>query len=337
MKLVWRMWVFKIGRVMNITQFSSSLKWCPTSHWHMPTTQRFRELNVPSSYCTKTGAKFKARALQYCLEDDVNILNDQDWICHMDEETLLSVNSVCGNIELLWRRQASIWPRLLSHMLKETLSTGLQRCLIHSGLYISVITNWCCFRVAEWSRKAALPIQCLPQAAFWLERIVCCDSVGGRAEGYIWSRTRRIDCRRLFFLNDRLQRRLHFQLHWRFDPAQLSAMLNLGEMHEKSPFTFSDFLQQRKRWLQGIYLTVQSKQIPIRYKFFPGTELLRMGHNAADNYADLLVSHSFHCLNGVYLDALVGFVAAVNLYMYIFGVVKSFSHKYRWANFGWLF
>jgi len=29
------------------------------------------------------------------------------------------------------------------------------------------------------------------------------------------------------------------------------------------------------------------------------------------------------------VDVLVAFVAAVNLYMYIFGVVKSFSNKYR--------
>lgn len=39
-----------------------------------------------------------------------------------------------------------------------------------------------------------------------------------------------------------------------------------GEMHEKSPFTFWDFLQQRKRWIQGIFLTVHSPEIPIKNK-----------------------------------------------------------------------
>ena len=33
---------------------------------------RVDEIVVPSSYQTKSGAKFKARALQYCLEDEVN-------------------------------------------------------------------------------------------------------------------------------------------------------------------------------------------------------------------------------------------------------------------------
>ena len=43
---------------------------------------------------TKSGAMYKARALQYCLEDDVNILQENDWIVHLDEETLLTQNSV---------------------------------------------------------------------------------------------------------------------------------------------------------------------------------------------------------------------------------------------------
>lgn len=39
---------------------------------------------------------FKSRALQYCLEDSVNVLNPNDWIVHLDEETILTENSVKG-------------------------------------------------------------------------------------------------------------------------------------------------------------------------------------------------------------------------------------------------
>ena len=38
----------------------------------------------------------KARALQYCLEEDKNILEDDAWIVHLDEETLLTEASVRG-------------------------------------------------------------------------------------------------------------------------------------------------------------------------------------------------------------------------------------------------
>uniref|UniRef100_A0A915MGX6 Glycosyltransferase 2-like domain-containing protein n=1 Tax=Meloidogyne javanica TaxID=6303 RepID=A0A915MGX6_MELJA len=63
---------------------------------NLPHCNRVREVVVPLDYRTKTGAKFKSRALQYCLEDKVNIFGDDDWIVHLDEETLLSVNSVNG-------------------------------------------------------------------------------------------------------------------------------------------------------------------------------------------------------------------------------------------------
>lgn len=62
----------------------------------LPSRRRIREIVVPKHYQTKTGALFKARALQYCLEDNVNELNDNDWIVHLDEETLLTQNCVRG-------------------------------------------------------------------------------------------------------------------------------------------------------------------------------------------------------------------------------------------------
>lgn len=37
-------------------------------------------------------------------------------------------------------------------------------------------------------------------------------------------------------------------------------------MLEKSPFTMWDFLQQRKRWLQGLLLTVHSPKIDAAHK-----------------------------------------------------------------------
>ena len=85
-----------------------------------------REVVVPSSYKTRSGAMFKARALQYALEDDVNlycyfflstktwnhsfeicfhmqvnILKDTDWIVHLDEETILTEGSVNGIVNFI--------------------------------------------------------------------------------------------------------------------------------------------------------------------------------------------------------------------------------------------
>lgn len=58
--------------------------------------RRVREVVVSPNYRTSSGALFKARALQYCLESSVNELADHDWIVHLDEETLMTENSVRG-------------------------------------------------------------------------------------------------------------------------------------------------------------------------------------------------------------------------------------------------
>lgn len=63
---------------------------------NLPKHRRIREIVVPKAYKTKSGALFKSRALQYCLEDSVNVLNNNDWIVHLDEETLLTENSIRG-------------------------------------------------------------------------------------------------------------------------------------------------------------------------------------------------------------------------------------------------
>lgn len=57
---------------------------------------RVREVVIPKEYRTKTGAMFKARALQYCLEEQVNMLSNDEWIVHLDEETILTPNAVRG-------------------------------------------------------------------------------------------------------------------------------------------------------------------------------------------------------------------------------------------------
>jgi egghead protein (zeste-white 4 protein) len=63
---------------------------------HLTGDKRVIETVVDSTYQTKSGALNKARALQYCLEEEKNILEDDAWIVHLDEETLLTEASVRG-------------------------------------------------------------------------------------------------------------------------------------------------------------------------------------------------------------------------------------------------
>ena len=63
---------------------------------NLPKNPRFREVVVDPAYRSRSGCRYKARALQYALEDNVNILESTDWIVHLDEETLLTQDVVNG-------------------------------------------------------------------------------------------------------------------------------------------------------------------------------------------------------------------------------------------------
>lgn len=97
-----------------------------------------------------------------------------------------------------------------------------------------------------------------------------------------------------------------------------------GEMYEKSPFTLMDFLQQRKRWLQGILLVVHSKAIPFRYKIFLALSVY--------SWCTMPLS-SLNIIFGIVypipcpyiVDLTCAFLGAISIYMYIFGVMKSFT------------
>lgn len=86
---------------------------------NLPNDRRVREVVVPPDYKTKTGALFKSRALQYCLEDSVNTLADNDWVVHLDEETLLTENSVRGILNFVLDGQHQFGQGLITYANEE--------------------------------------------------------------------------------------------------------------------------------------------------------------------------------------------------------------------------
>lgn len=97
-----------------------------------------------------------------------------------------------------------------------------------------------------------------------------------------------------------------------------------GEMWEKSPFTLWDFVQQRKRWLQGILLVVHSRTIPWRTKALLAISCYSwVTMPLATSNIALAALCPIPCPPLV--DFLCAFIGAVNIYMYVFGVCKSFS------------
>lgn len=97
-----------------------------------------------------------------------------------------------------------------------------------------------------------------------------------------------------------------------------------GEMYEKSPFTLLDFIKQRKRWLQGLYLLVHSKMTPLKHKFF----LILCTYSNC--LGPLIALHVMFALFfptdcPVVIDILWAFLGGVSFYVSLFGTVISCS------------
>lgn len=259
--------------------------------------RRIREVVVPKDYRTKTGALFKARALQYCLEDKVNILSDNDWIVHLDEETLLTENSVRGILNFVMDGKHQFGQGLITYANEEVVN------------WITTLAD--SFRVTDDMGKLKLQFLMFHKPLFsWKGSFVVTQVAAEKAVSFDNGLDGSIaeDC---FFAMRAYSQGYSFNFIE-------------GEMWEKSPFTLWDFMQQRKRWIQGILLVVHSKAIPVKNKLLLAC--------ACYSWLTLPLSISNLCLASKFpipcppvIDFLCAFIGAVNIYMFVFGVIKSFT------------
>lgn len=258
---------------------------------------RIREVVVPSSYRPKSGALFKARALQYCLEDDVSILGDDDWIVHLDEETLMTEDSVRGILNFALDGKHAFGQGLITYANERVVN------------WVTTLAD--SFRVADDMGKLRFQFWAFHRPLFsWKGSYVVTRAGAERKVSFDHGPDGSIaeDC---FFSM------VAYREGYTFDFIP-------GEMWEKSPFSFWDFLQQRKRWLQGIFLVVHSSAIPLRHKLFLALALYSWATIPLST-SNLVLAAFWPIPCPAVLNFLCAFVGAMNLYMYIFGVIKSFS------------
>ncbi|CAH1110884.1 unnamed protein product [Psylliodes chrysocephalus] len=259
--------------------------------------RRIREIVVPADYRTKSGALFKARALQYCLEEKVNILSDNDWIVHLDEETLLTENSVKGILNFVMDGKHQFGQGLITYANEEVVN------------WITTLAD--SFRVTDDMGKLKLQFLMFHKPLFsWKGSFVVTQLGAEKAVSFDNGLDGSIaeDC---FFAMRA------FSEGYSFNFIE-------GEMWEKSPFTLWDFVQQRKRWLQGILLVVHSKAIPVKNKLLLACSCYSW-LTLPLSVSNLILASKFPIPCPPFIDFMCAFIGAVNIYMFVFGVIKSFT------------
>eukprot|EP00929_Paragymnodinium_shiwhaense_P026106 TRINITY_DN15590_c0_g1_i1.p1 TRINITY_DN15590_c0_g1~~TRINITY_DN15590_c0_g1_i1.p1 ORF type:complete len:526 (-),score=127.27 TRINITY_DN15590_c0_g1_i1:97-1674(-) len=269
------------------------------------------QIIVPDSYQTSTGALFKARALNYAATiPGVSCVADDDQIVHLDEETRLHPSSIEGIVRFALETPDRVGQGVIVYGKRDIVQT-LYTCADS----IRVTDDWCKFRMnfAMGTAMAGMHGSFVVNRAS-LERHVTYDfgTEGSFTED-------------AFFAFAALHRGYKF------------AFID-GYMEELSPFSFVDFVKQRRRWLRGLDLLARSEafdwrtRVPLRvfttaWWLMPcmlPTYLLGL-------YCMCFVRHLHFPLPSLVIQAVSG---GTLLWAYVFGACINFTPRRGWCRYG---
>ena len=262
---------------------------------NLSTIQRTREVVVPSTYRSSNGSLYKARALHYCLEDGVNKLSEKDWIVHLDEETLLTESSLIGIVNFIHEGSCSFGQGVITYANEEIIS------------WLTTLSDL--VRVGADYGVLRFSLQYLHKPVFsWKGSFVVSNAAAEKAVGFDFGPEGSIaeDC--FFALSA-------WRDGYKFGYIQ-------GEMWEKSTFSVVDYIKQRKRWVQGISMTLMSKQIPTGKKFGIFTMVMAW-LTMPFSVPNMVLMPLFPLPLPNIINFLCGFMGGVMTFLYILSAIKS--------------
>lgn len=279
-------------------------------------SRHVREIVVPTTYTCKSGARNKARALQYCLEDGINTLNDDDYVIHLDEETVLTEDAVRGILNFVSVNKHAIGQGVITY--------GTQPSLAFSSCFVTLQNRLCTvadsMRVADDMGKHKTAFKLLNKPLFGMKgSFVITKFEAERKVTWEFGPEGSV-CEDAWFAL------VAMEAGYTIDFVE-------GDMLERSPFTLSDFMKQRKRWMQGIYMVVFSNP-SLKFK----TKMCLMSAMLAwlclpFCTSTILVQAFFPFNIPLYLDYLQTWLGASATYLYLIGYIRQFPiHRSSWLR-----
>ena len=276
---------------------------------YLPDNKWTREIVVPSWYETKNRTMFKARALNYSLESEVNRLSGNDWIVHLDEETILTKASVYGILDFIANDMGDIGQGPISYA-----------NATHIPCWSTTMAD--CIRLA------------FDYAIFRFQLSILKRPVFGFKGSYIVMR-HRVEKSIGFDLGPKgsIAEDCFFALKawsrgYKFEFIQ-------GEMKENSPFSVMDYIRQRRRWFVGQVYTVLSREIALWYKL--GIILsITCSILVPISLSNIALNILFPVYKPLTMKVLTGFIGGVFTFLYAFGAFKSLSGRgwsYKYLSF----
>ena len=262
------------------------------------------EVVIPEDYSTKTGAKYKARALQYAYEQNISNLHDDEFVVHLDEETRLTKGSISGIINFANENKHQIGQGAIAYgkgeivHLLNTISDSMRVSHDLGPLHFSL----------KYLNK--------PTMDFKGSFLVCQHGVEKSItfdhglEGSITEDT--------YFVVKAVNN--GYTCDW-ID----------GEMLEQSPFTFMDIIRQRRRWHQGAYYVAFSNNLKrdfcgTAYKYLFINSIIAL-FGTFSFFSSFFYTVSFHPAD-IFLEYMSN---ACQWYFYCFGITKNFNFNSKYS------
>ncbi|XP_055328778.1 beta-1,4-mannosyltransferase egh-like [Paramacrobiotus metropolitanus] len=253
---------------------------------------------VPREYRTRNNSLYKARALQYCLDEPHEPITHNSWVAHLDEETILTEDAVRGIVNFCCRGKHHFGTGLITYANDD-------------------VVNWFCtigdaYRIADDLGQFRFQFKVLHKPVFsWKGSFIVANQAVEKRIGFDRGMEGSITEDQYFALSAA-------RSGYSFDFVE-------GEVWEKSTFSIVDQIRQRIRWLQGGAWIRKTTTIPMDIKI-----LLQIKHIAYSVAPLILPSLIFGLLGPVptfvILDMLNAFIFAVRFYGFLFGIVRSFPN-----------
>jgi beta-1,4-mannosyltransferase len=181
---------------------------------------------VPKNYSTRNHAKYKARALQYAVEerDKKGENTSYVWIYHLDDESMLTKQGLLSILDHADNNREPIAEGLITYPNKINVGSKLVK-------YLDTVRPTFCYTCCAMLKSQSKPD--------WLHG----SNLLLRADiekdiGWDFADTCAEDSMFGYFAHKKYGK--SFGWHG-------------GVLEEQSPFTFSDFLKQRQRWIKGTF------------------------------------------------------------------------------------
>ncbi len=265
------------------------------------------EIVVPTGYTLPRGTRYKARALHYAL--GVSEARPEDWVIHLDEETRFDAETVLAIAAFVAREQkTAARPRI-----------GQGVILYGQGPLVNWLTTLAdSLRVGDDYGRFRLQFE-HGVAPFGMHGsfIVC-----------------RNDVEQLIGFDHGLEGSITEDAYFALMAQQAGVRFGFihAFMYERSPFTLTDFVKQRRRWFGGLWLCALTPRLPWRQR-------------AALASFMVLWSVSWFCIFMVFANIVYptgtplwlgltgGLSFSYYVLMYLIGYIRSFD----WRGAGWSF